>query len=58
MQAASGFIQQVPREGDPASEQTEMWVLFDDTNLYISGVGGEMRTERRIAGLPSTSGIL
>ena len=31
-----GFLQQVPQEGAPASEPTEMWVLFDDDNLYIS----------------------
>jgi hypothetical protein len=31
-----GFRQQVPQEGAPASEPTEMWVLFDDENLYIA----------------------
>jgi hypothetical protein len=30
------LIQQVPREGQPATEQTEIWVLFDDGNLYVS----------------------
>jgi hypothetical protein len=47
--AASGFIQQVPREGDPASEQTEMWVFFDDTNLYISLRCLDSQPEREIA---------
>ena len=32
----SGFIQQVPNEGAPASEQTEAWLLFDDTNIYLA----------------------
>ena len=32
-----GFIQMEPTAGAPATERTEMWVLFDDTNLYIVG---------------------
>ena len=32
----SDFIQQVPNEGMPATEQTEAWVLFDADNIYIS----------------------
>ena len=31
-----GLLQQVPRNGAPVSEQTEMWLLFDDDNLYFS----------------------
>lgn len=34
---ASDFIQVLPDEGEPASEQTEIWVAFDDENLYVSG---------------------
>ncbi|MDE2906416.1 MAG: DUF5916 domain-containing protein, partial [Acidobacteriota bacterium] len=30
------FLQQVPVEGAPASERTEAWILFDDTNVYVS----------------------
>jgi hypothetical protein len=30
-----GFLQQVPQEGAPATEATEMWVLFDEDTLYI-----------------------
>ncbi|MYI74013.1 MAG: carbohydrate binding family 9 domain-containing protein, partial [Acidobacteria bacterium] len=33
--AAAGFIMQEPREGPPATEQTDVWVLFDDDNLYL-----------------------
>jgi hypothetical protein len=31
-----GFRQQVPVEGAPATEPTQLWVFFDDENLYIS----------------------
>jgi hypothetical protein len=30
------FIQQLPDEGEPASERTEAWVFFDDDNVYVS----------------------
>ena len=33
---AGGFIQAEPSVGMPATEQTDVWVLFDDDNLYIS----------------------
>src|SRR5687768_5666495 len=31
-----GFLQQVPDEGAPATQPTEMWVFFDDDYLYIA----------------------
>ncbi len=34
---ATDFIQQVPREGAPATERTEAWVLFDADTIYVSG---------------------
>ena len=34
--AITGFIQQVPDSGAPATERTEAWILFDATNVYIS----------------------
>ena len=34
--AAGDFIQQEPTEGEPATEKTEIWVLFDNENLYVS----------------------
>lgn len=34
--AIDGFIQQEPREGEPASEATEAWVFFDERNVYIA----------------------
>ena len=33
---AGGFIQTEPLAGTPATEQTDVWVFFDDDNLYIS----------------------
>jgi len=32
----SDFIQQEPREGQPATEKTDVWVFFDASTLYIS----------------------
>ena len=32
----SDFVQTLPLEGQPATERTEVWVLFDDDNVYIS----------------------
>jgi hypothetical protein len=30
------FIQQVPDSGAPVSERTEMWLLYDDDNIYLT----------------------
>jgi uncharacterized membrane protein YgcG len=30
-----GFIQTIPREGQPVSERTEAWVMYDDENIYL-----------------------
>ena len=32
----SDFIQQIPDEGASASEPTEVWVFYDDDNLYVT----------------------
>ena len=31
-----GFIQAEPREGQPASEDTDVWVAYDSDNLYVA----------------------
>ncbi len=36
VQPIPGLIQNVPDEGKPSSERTEIWVLFDDANFYVS----------------------
>ena len=35
--ALSDFVQVEPVEGAPATEQTEIWLAFDDDNVYVSG---------------------
>ena len=32
----SDFIQTLPNEGAPATEQTEAWIWFDDEDVYVS----------------------
>lgn len=34
--AESGFVQAEPREGRPATEASEVWVAYDDANLYVA----------------------
>jgi hypothetical protein len=46
----SGFIQQEPDEGQPATEQTDVWVFFDDETIYVSARCFDSHPER-IAGL-------
>ena len=33
---ASGFVQHEPLDGVPATEQTDVWVLFDNDTLYVT----------------------
>jgi len=46
--AMSGFIQQEPDEGAPATEKTEAWVFFDDDNIYISARCWDSHPERMV----------
>ena len=32
----SGFIQQLPDEGEPTTEKTEAWIFFDARSVYVS----------------------
>ena len=43
------FIQQEPDEGQPATEKTEAWILFDDMNLYICARSWDSQPEREVA---------
>ena len=43
------FIQQDPREGQPATELTDLWVMFDDTYLYLAGKCYDSHPEREIS---------
>lgn len=31
-----GFLQQEPHEGQPATQKTDVWLLFDDRNIYVT----------------------
>jgi hypothetical protein len=35
-EAAEGFIQSDPKDGDPASEPTKVWIAYDDKALYVA----------------------
>ena len=35
--AITDFVQLVPMEGASATEKTEAWIMFDDTNVYVAG---------------------
>jgi len=45
----SDFIQLEPRPGAPATEKTEVWVAFDDDNVYVSVRASESQPERMVA---------
>lgn len=45
----TGFVQQVPVEGAPVTERTEAWVLFDDSNIYITCGCFDEHPERIVA---------
>ena len=46
--AISDFIQQEPREGEPATEKTEVWILFDDRNIYVAARCWDSHPEREV----------
>jgi hypothetical protein len=43
------FEQQVPREGAPATERTQAWILFDDENLYFAARMHDSESVRIVA---------
>ena len=44
----AGFVQNEPFPGEPATERTEVWVSFDDDNLYVSVRAWESEPERMV----------
>ncbi|MGE0464049.1 MAG: DUF5916 domain-containing protein [Vicinamibacterales bacterium] len=42
------FIQQEPFEGQPSTEKTEVWVFFDDANIYVAARLWETDPSRRV----------
>jgi Domain of unknown function (DUF5916) len=45
----SDFIQMEPNGGEPATERTEVWILFDNANVYVSMRAWESQPDRLIA---------
>ena len=45
----TGFIQQNPNEGELATEQTEVWVLFDRDTIYVSARCWNSQPDRIVA---------
>jgi hypothetical protein len=43
------FVQQEPREGEPATERTQVWVLFDAERLYVSARCHDSQADRIVA---------
>ncbi len=48
VQPASGFIQMEPSAGQPASEKTEVWISYDEDNVYVSFRAWESQPERTV----------
>jgi hypothetical protein len=45
---ASDFIQAEPRSGEPGTEETEVWVAFDNENVYVGVRASETQPERMV----------
>ena len=46
---ASDFVETEPSNGSPARERTEIWVFFDDDNVYVAARCWENDGDRRVA---------
>ncbi|MEQ1760130.1 MAG: DUF5916 domain-containing protein [Vicinamibacterales bacterium] len=46
---ASDFVETEPASGRPAQEKTEVWVLYDDDNVYVVARCWESQPGRRVA---------
>ena len=46
---ATGFVQQEPAEGAPATEQTEVWVMFDGDTIYVAARCWNSEPDRIVA---------
>jgi hypothetical protein len=49
IEPTGGFIQQDPKEGAPASENTDVWVMFDARNLYVTAQCWDTHPELEVA---------
>lgn len=48
VKGAGGFIQQEPHEGSPATDETEVWVFYDDRNIYVGARMHESDSSQRV----------
>jgi hypothetical protein len=48
-QPTSDFIQMEPKAGEPATEKTEVWVFFDEHNVYVAMRAWESRPDLMVA---------
>ena len=49
VQGIEGFLQQEPVEGQPATEETAVWIFYDNQNVYISAKLYDSQAERMVA---------
>ncbi len=47
--AISNFVQVEPQQGPPATQQTDVWILFDDEAIYVTFRCWESNLNRMIA---------
>jgi hypothetical protein len=47
--AIADFVQQEPEEGEAVTEKTEVWLFFDDRNVYVSARCWDSHPERQVA---------
>jgi hypothetical protein len=53
----SDFVQMEPHAGLPATEKTELWILFDDKNVYVAFRCWESHPERMVVNEKLSDGI-
>jgi hypothetical protein len=44
-----GFLQQEPNEGEPVTEKTEVWLFYDERNIYVAARCEDSQPERQVA---------
>ena len=49
VEAIGDFVQQEPSEGELTTEKTEVWLLFDDRNIYVSARCWDSEPDREVA---------
>src|SRR5262249_19058034 len=49
IEAIGGFVQQEPSEGELTTEKTEVWLFFDDRNIYVSARCWDSEPDREVA---------